>query len=149
MSVPANRPTIVVLGGIKMDLIGLTPRLPSPGETVIGKSFYTAPGGNGANQAVACARMGADVRMVGRVGKDEFGPALVDGLGRHGIDVDGVAEDADNASGIAMILLDSSRQNRIVAIYGANAACDDAQLEDTKRSLAARPRNRVGEPLGV
>ena len=118
-----------------MDLIGLTPRLPSPGETVIGESFYTAPGGKGANQAVACARMGADVRMVGRVGRDEFGPALVDGLRSHGIDVDGVAEDPHNASGIAIILLDSSRQNHIVAIYGANAACDDAQLDHTKRAL--------------
>ena len=95
---------------------------------MIGESFYTALGGKGANQAVACARMGADVRMVGRVGKDEFGPALVGGLRRHGID-------ADNASGIAIILLDSNSQNHIVAVYGANAACDNAQLEDTKRAL--------------
>ena len=63
-------PAIVVLGGINMDLIGTAPRLPSPGETVMGEGFYTAPGGKGANQAVAAARMGASVRMVGRVGRD-------------------------------------------------------------------------------
>ncbi len=130
-----NTPTIVVLGGINMDLIGIAPNLPGPGETVIGDHFYTAPGGKGANQAVAAARMGANVRMVGRVGKDSFGPTLLADLRSYGIDVRGVAEDPDNTSGIAIILLDSRRQNHIVAIYGANAVCDETQLDATKMAL--------------
>ena len=73
-------PTVVVLGGINMDLIGVAPRLPRPGETVIGDHFYTAPGGKGANQAVAAARLGANARMVGRVGRDSFGPILLSDL---------------------------------------------------------------------
>lgn len=135
MSPPPDPPMIVVLGGINMDLIGVAPRLPVQGETVIGERFYTAPGGKGANQAVAAANLGARVRMVGRVGADAFGPTLLADLRGYGIDVQGVVEDPHNASGIAMILLDAERQNHIVAIYGANAACDGAQLEATKRAL--------------
>ena len=129
MNTPARPPTIVVLGGINMDLIAVAPRLPTSGETVVGESFYTAPGGKGANQAVAAAKLGANVRMVGRVGKDSFGPTLLDDLRGYDIDVSGVAEDSENASGVAMILLDAQRQNHIVAVYGANAACDTTQSD--------------------
>lgn len=135
MNAYGGSPTIVVLGGINMDLIGVASRVPSPGETVVGERFYTAPGGKGANQAVAAARLGANVRMVGRVGADTFGPTLLDGLRGYGVDVEGVAEDSDNASGVAIILLDSSKQNHILAVCGANAACDNAQLEAAKRAL--------------
>lgn len=135
MSAFGSAPTIVVLGGINMDLIGVASRVPSPGETVVGERFYTAPGGKGANQAVAAARLGANVRMVGRVGADTFGPILLDGLQGYGVGVEGVAEDPDNASGVAIILLDSSKQNHILAVCGANAACDNAQLEAAKRAL--------------
>ncbi len=128
-------PAIVVLGGINMDLIGTAPRLPSPGETVMGEGFYTAPGGKGANQAVAAARMGASVRMVGRVGRDTFGAGLLDNLRACGVDVSGVMEDAEAASGVAMILLDASRQNRIVVIGGANMRCDDAQVDAVASAL--------------
>ncbi|MCH8310871.1 MAG: ribokinase [Chloroflexi bacterium] len=112
-----------------MDLVGSTDRMPAPGETVFGEKFHTAPGGKGANQAVAAARLGADVRMVGRVGQDAFGPILLEGMRREGIDVSRVAEDPVNSSGIAMILLDSDKQNYIIAIYGANLACDATQAE--------------------
>ena len=128
-------PAIVVLGGINMDLIGTAPRLPSPGETAMGEGFYTAPGGKGANQAVAAARMGASVRMVGRVGRDTFGAGLLDNLRACGVDVSGVMEDADAASGVAMVLLDASRQNRIVVIGGANMRCDDAQVDAVASAL--------------
>ena len=121
-------PRIVVLGGINMDLIGVTARMPAPGETVAGERFYTAPGGKGANQAVAAARLGAQVSMVGRVGDDEFGPPMIADLRTHGVEVGGIAVDPVNSSGIAIILLDSDRQNHIIAIYGANAACDETQL---------------------
>ena len=121
-------PKIVVLGGINIDLIALAPRVPGPGETIPGDDFYTTPGGKGGNQAVAAARLGADVSMIGRVGGDIFGPGLLDDLRKDGVDVSGVAVDHDRASGVAFILLDSDRQNRIVAVYGANAACDEEQL---------------------
>ncbi len=131
----SQRPTIVVLGGINMDLVGTTERMPAPGETVFGQAFHTAPGGKGANQAVAAARLGAQVRMVGRVGQDEFGPALLEGMRREGIDVSGVAVDPDNSSGIAVILLDSQKQNYIVAIYGANLASDQDQVRAAETAL--------------
>ncbi len=130
-----KRPTVVVVGAVNMGLIASTNRVPSPGETLRGETFYTAPGGKGANQAVAAARMGADVRMVGRVGDDMFGPLLLQDLRGNGIDVAGVAVDSENASGIAVILLDADKQNYIVAVYGANSACDDNQVRDAKMAM--------------
>ena len=127
--------TIAVLGGINMDLVGTAPRLPMPGETVIGETFYTAPGGKGANQAVAAARLGARVRMVGRVGDDVFGPRLMDALRSQGVDVTGVGVDRDRPSGTAIILLDARKQNHIVAIYGANIRCDGDQLRAVESAL--------------
>ena len=131
----ASPPTIVVLGGINMDLIAVSPRLPEPGETVAGDQFYTAPGGKGANQAVAAARLGADVRMVGRIGSDMFGPMLLEDLHGQGVNVRGVATDTEHSSGVAVILLDDSRQNHIVAVYGANMECDEDQLRATESAL--------------
>ena len=128
-------PTVVVLGSINMDLIGAAPRLPSPGETVLGGDFYTAPGGKGANQAVAAARMGASVKMIGRVGADLFAPQLLDNLRANGVDVSGVMQDPDAASGVAMILLDASRENRILVASGVNMRCDDAQVDAVKSAL--------------
>jgi ribokinase len=132
---PGTPPTVAVLGGVNMNLIALAQRVPQPGETVTGDRFYTSPGGKGANQAVAAARMGAQVRMVGRVGRDTFGPALLEGLRRDGIDVSGIAEDPESASGIAVILLDGKRQNYIVQVRGANLHCDGAQLEAAKAAM--------------
>ena len=130
-----RKPRIVVLGGINMDLVASTERMPAPGETVFGRSFHTAPGGKGANQAVAAARLGADVRMVGRVGQDEFGPSLIAGMEKEGIDVSGVAVDPHNPSGIAMIILDDSKQNYIIATYGANLASGDEQVRAVEAAL--------------
>ena len=130
-----RKPRIVVLGGINMDLVASTERIPAPGETVFGRSFHAAPGGKGANQAVAAARLGADVRMVGRVGQDEFGPSLIAGMEKEGIDVSGVAVDPRNPSGIAMIILDDSKQNYIIATYGANLASDDRQVRAVEAAL--------------
>lgn len=127
----------MVLGGINMDLIAATERIPDPGETVTGDLFYTTPGGKGANQAVGAARMGALVRMVGRVGADTFGPELVEDMRREGIDVSAVAEDPDAASGIAMILLDGERQNYIVQVRGANLRCDEVQIQAAEAALGS------------
>ena len=130
-----DRPTLVVLGGINMDLIALTQHMPGPGETVTGDLFYTTPGGKGGNQAVAAARMGAHVHMVGRVGTDTFGPELIDDLRGDGIEVSGIASDPEAASGIAMIMLDGERQNYITQVRGANLNADDAQVDAAKGAL--------------
>ena len=122
----ARPPRIVVLGGINMDLIAIADRMPSPGETVGGTDLYVTPGGKGANQAVAAARMGADVRMVGRVGGDVFGPMLIRSLEDARVDVSSVSTDEESPSGIAMILLDARRQNHIIQIYGANRTGADS-----------------------
>jgi ribokinase len=127
--------TVVVLGGINMDLIALTQHMPRPGETVTGDLFYTTPGGKGGNQAVAAARMGAHVHMIGRVGTDTFGPALIDDMRRDGIDVSGIASDPEAASGIAMIMLDGQRQNYITQVRGANLRCDDTQVDAARAAL--------------
>lgn len=127
---------IVTLGSINMDLVVAMQRMPEQGETVTGDAFFTAPGGKGANQAVAAAKLGADVRLVGRVGNDTFGQALLDGLRSQGVSVQDVAIDPSNPSGVAMILLDADGQNRIVAAYGANTACDEEQLDAAKSAMA-------------
>ena len=118
-----------------MDLVATAARMPSAGETVYGDAFRTTPGGKGANQAVAAARLGADVRMVGRVGYDAFGPILLENLRSEGIDESGVALDTENSSGIAMILIEETGENRIIAVYGANMACGAEQVEVAKRVL--------------
>ena len=124
-----------MLGSVNMDLVVTAPRLPLPGETIVGDEFHTSPGGKGANQAVAAARLGAEVRMVGRVGADAFGSVLRQGLESHGVDVSRVALDPDSPSGTAIILLDADRQNHIVAVYGANMRCDGEQVRDTESAL--------------
>ena len=131
----ALKPQIVVLGSINMDLVAVAPALPMPGETVMGSDFTTLPGGKGANQAVAAARLGADVHMVGRVGDDVFGPMLLDNLEANRVDVSDVMITPGMSSGIAVILLDGDRQNYIVGIYGANMACDETQVEVASRAL--------------
>lgn len=135
MTKPNTAPNIVALGGINMGLIGTATRLPHPGETLRGERFYSAPGGKGATQAVAAARLGANVKMVGRVGRDMFGPILLDALKNDGIDVTGVAEDPNHASGVGMIVLNAERQNHVLAIYGANLRCDEEQLASVEAAL--------------
>ena len=130
-----SKPKIVVLGGINMDVVANVRRMPEPGETVHGDSFFMAGGGKGANQAVAAARLGAEVRMVGRVGDDDFGRTLLDALRSEGIEVDGVAPDSTNGTGVAVIMVDASGQNCIAEIYGANRASDETQLEAAKSAM--------------
>jgi ribokinase len=103
-----------------MDLVVRAPHMPVPGETVIGSDFRTIPGGKGANQAVAAARLGAEVTMIGRVGDDDFGRAQLRNLGELGIDTTYMIVDPEDATGIALITLDASGQNSIVLAPGAN-----------------------------
>lgn len=119
---------VVIFGSINMDLVVHTPRWPAAGETVTGQAFYTVPGGKGANQAVAAARLGAVTRLVGRVGGDAFGAQLRAHLQAAGVDVAGVISDADQPSGVALIAVDAAAQNRIIVVPGANGAVGGADL---------------------
>ena len=121
---------VVVLGSVNMDLVTTTAHLPSPGETVLGDSFTTVPGGKGANQAIAAARAGGTVSFVGAVGDDHFGPALRDALRDGGVDVELLRHTA-GASGIAAIVVDEHAENTIVVVPGANGTV--VGLTDTDR----------------
>ena len=114
-------PRITVVGSLNTDLVIRAPHLPSPGETVTGGEFATFPGGKGANQAVAAARLGARVAMVGCVGGDDFGRRLIDGLQTDGVDVTHVRLDEGSASGTALITVGPGGQNTIVVAPGANS----------------------------
>jgi ribokinase len=124
---------ILVIGSLNMDLVARCERLPAKGQTVFGRDFFTAPGGKGANQAVAAARLGARVAMAGCVGADAFGGALTTGLREAGIGTDMVVT-AAGPTGTALITIDAEGANTIVVISGANAA-GDATLVD--RALAS------------
>lgn len=127
---------VVVFGSLNMDLVAAAPRLPRPGETLTGTGFRSVHGGKGANQAVACARLGAATRMVGRLGADSFGAALRAGLAQEGIDSSGVTDDLGQPSGIAMITVDEAGENTIVVIPGANGAVGASDLALLRVALA-------------
>jgi ribokinase len=111
---------ILVVGSINMDLVVRTRQMPLPGETVLGESFQMNPGGKGANQAVAAARLGAKVRMIGCVGDDDFGRMLRENLHKEGVDVEYVRRTDQAASGAAIIVVDHKGENSIVVAGGAN-----------------------------
>lgn len=118
-----RKPKILVVGSFMMDLIASTKRAPNSGETVVGMKFQTAPGGKGANQAVQCARLGAQVTMVGQVGDDAFGKIMRDTAAASGVDVSHVQIDPQESSGVGHITLEVTEhgaQNRITVCPGAN-----------------------------
>jgi ribokinase len=115
------RVRVVVVGGINSDYLVRGPRLPGPGETLDGESFHEGPGGKGANQAVAAARLGAESLFVGRVGKDARGEALVEALRRARVDATHLRFDAASASGAALIQVDGRGEKQIFVAPGANA----------------------------
>ncbi|MNK73350.1 Ribokinase [compost metagenome] len=131
-------PRIVVLGSLNMDIVLRVPHAPAAGETLLGRSIDAIPGGKGANQAVSCARQGAQVQMIGCVGDDAHGAALRDALARDGIDTAALRTVAGEPTGTALILVEDSGQNRIVMIPGANArvAIDEASLTQQVQGAA-------------
>jgi ribokinase len=129
--------SIAVVGSLNMDLVIRSPRIPGPGETIIGGEFLMAPGGKGANQAVAAARLGARVSMVGRVGQDAFGAALLESLTADGVDRAHVARDEKAATGVALIVVDDAGENSIVVSSGANMRLSPADLEAASSVIAA------------
>lgn len=128
---------IVILGGINSDFVVRGGSLPTEGQTTPGDSFYSGPGGKGANQAVAAARLGARVAFVGRVGKDDRGRELVAGLRKEGIDVRHVASDARAQTGAAIIAVDEKGEKQISAFSGANGRVSLAQVESAKELIAS------------
>ncbi|WP_429338972.1 ribokinase [Ornithinibacillus bavariensis] len=114
-----KKPKVTVVGSINMDLIVKTGKVPNQGETVLGDSFSTLPGGKGANQAVAAARLGSYVSMIGSVGNDEFGKILINILKEEGINTKGISISEEEATGIATIII-SENDNRIIVAPGAN-----------------------------
>lgn len=120
---------IVVFGSLNMDLVMTVPALPRPGETVLTRSYATKPGGKGANQAVAAARAGASVAMVGTVGTDGFGDRLTENLQRNAVDIRWLRRGAE-PTGIAYICVDSSAENFIAVASGANLESAAADMPD-------------------
>ncbi|HEU5300125.1 MAG TPA: ribokinase [bacterium] len=127
---------LAVVGSLNMDLVIKSPRLPERGETVTGGAFATFPGGKGANQAVAAARLGGRVTMVGATGDDAFGRQLRDGLARDRIDTAHVAVIAGDASGVALITVDPRGQNTIVVAPGANWRLTPQHVEAARDAIA-------------
>lgn len=120
---------VVVVGSLNMDLVACAERLPRAGETVTGHSFATVPGGKGANQAVAAARLGASVAMVGCVGGDAYGVQLREALQVERIDCQAVEVMAGVSSGVALIVVDATSQNAIVIVAGGNGCLLPASIE--------------------
>lgn len=133
------RGNIIVVGSCNMDMYIVAERLPSPGETVLGGAFETHPGGKGANQAVAAARAGSAVSLVGCVGADMFGNELIANLKEEGVSVDLVERDRKHPTGVAMIMVDSSAENLIAVAPGANT------LVTTELIERAGPRLRTAD----
>ncbi len=123
---------VLVVGSINMDLVVRVPHSPKPGETVLGDDFETFPGGKGANQAVAAARMGGEVTMVGRVGSDNFGDSLIQGLIENNIKTSYVIKDPETPTGIAMIAVAADGENLIVVASGANYKVSEADVANTR-----------------
>jgi ribokinase len=127
---------VTVVGSLNMDLVARAPRIPQPGETIIGGDFHTVPGGKGANQAVAAARLGAQVSMVGRVGRDAFANPLLDNLAAAGVDHAFVIPDPEAATGVALIVVDDTGQNSIVVASGANMRLSPADVDGAEAAIA-------------
>jgi ribokinase len=133
-------PQILVLGSLNLDLVLHVSRMPETGETLASDGSSTFCGGKGANQAVACARMGAAVSMIGRIGDDPAGLALRSALGQDGINLDGIETTPHCSSGVAVIVLTPDGQNRILLAAGANARLSPA---DVAAHAAAFDRARL------
>jgi ribokinase len=124
-------PKITVLGSINMDLLVRCAHLPVPGETIIAESSAQIPGGKGANQAVAAARAGGEITMIGRVGDDAFAARLVANLRRENINTANVIETDQSASGIAVVAVEESGENAIIVVPGANGRVRSEDVDAT------------------
>ena len=115
-----RRPKITVIGSSNTDLVAKVPKLPSPGETVMGTDFIVAPGGKGANQAVAIARIGGDVTFIAKIGTDDNGNRSLENFKKDGINTDFVFQTDEAPSGVALIFVDKNGENMLVPVLGSN-----------------------------
>ncbi len=136
MADASDRARVCVLGSINVDLVVRSARLPRAGETIIGGEFDSHPGGKGANQAVAAARMGAAVTFIGAVGEDAHGRMMLDVLGREGIDVSRIAVRASAPTGTALITVAADGENTIVVASGANATVSKEDVDAARAAIA-------------
>jgi ribokinase len=132
-----QRPRICVVGSSNIDLTFRTPRLPRPGETLVGTAFQLGFGGKGANQAVMAARLGAAVTMISRVGRDVFGEQTLRNYREQGIDTTHVRIDAHHSSGVAGIVVDDASQNCILIVPGANFALTPQDVQAATPAIQA------------
>jgi len=130
-------PKIAVVGSANTDMVIKADRIPAPGETVIGREFVMAPGGKGANQAVAAARLGAEVTFVARLGSDVFGDRAIAGYEQEGIDTTWIVRDPETASGVALIFVDEAGENSIAVASGANARLAAEDVERAQDAIAS------------
>ncbi|WP_324670486.1 ribokinase [Hymenobacter sp. GOD-10R] len=131
----ATSPLLVIVGSVNTDLVVHTPHFPVPGETCLGGGFQVFPGGKGANQAVAAARLGARVALVGKVGRDEFGQQALANLQQEGLATTHVSQHAEAASGVALITINAEGQNTIVVAPGANHELLPADIDEAMALL--------------
>src|SRR5690606_15884561 len=131
---------IIVTGSMNMDMVVKTSHIPEPGETVLGGTFFMNPGGKGANQAVAVARLGGDVAFIGKIGDDIFGKQSSQLFDEEGVDIDGIRSDPEAPSGIALITVDESGENSIVVAPGANA---NLVSMDVEKSFSKYPAAEI------
>ena len=131
------RAKIVVVGSFNTDLTSYMERMPRPGETVHGDRFVTGAGGKGSNQAVAAARLGADVTFIGRVGNDVFANLAFEIWDAEGVNREFVRQDEEHATGVAPILVDSSGENMIVVVLGANSRVHASDIDAAREVIAA------------
>ena len=124
----ANSNPIFVIGSINTDMVAMTEVLPSPGETVMSREFMMTAGGKGANQAVAAARMGGDVTMIGRLGNDVFAEQSIKRLKSENINCEFITKDTEKSSGLALISVDQNGENHIVVAPGANETLTKERL---------------------
>ena len=125
---------ILVIGSINIDLVVYAQRHPIPGETILGERFFTFPGGKGANQAIAAARLGGNVQIVGRIGNDTFGQELLENLNKNQVDTQTVRK-ADEPTGTALITVNAKGQNTISVVPGANATLKKADIDLLKETI--------------
>lgn len=133
-------PTLLVIGSSNTDMVVKTGRFPKPGETLLGGTFFMFSGGKGANQAVAAARYGGQVTFVAKVGDDVFGQQAREGFQREGINTDYVAVDEENASGMALIVVNAQGENQITVASGANGTLSQ---DDVQRAAQAMQEAQV------
>lgn len=126
---------ILVIGSSNTDMVIKSSRIPQPGETILGGTFFMNAGGKGANQAVAAARLGGDVSFIAKTGDDIFGKQAIELFSNEGIDVSGIIVDAQYPSGVALITVDANGENCIVVAPGANAALSIADIEAAKEKI--------------